>query len=592
MARGGSLNMQTARSGTNGETNKSLPKEDVEKAMKYARLGLLSQHSRRFYASEVDFDEGSESSSSGDDGSSSSIESSSSGGSSECGGRRRRSYVTAATSRRASVDTSAASSPPSAPSAFVSVAKKSPPSLSAASDVPSDVRLSSNNRPASSFDAEEEEEGCPNTGVGNFAAVKAGKVESSSAGTAPGSSNNNRLSNSRVGDEPEISSAGKDVSKDATAVFAQRANGKEAGQILPDGRNSGSSSIHKSSTSRRNSTHIIQSNMKRQSLSDAEIRSATRGIMSKKSVLLYGREQEEMLDEFEDYDVSDDDDDNYGGYDETKYKKDIGGLYEGVDESRKSYGESRVGSSKLGELTRRALNADAEARGRISTMMYTSDKSLDTSDGSLVDYASPSPPLPMTTLTTIKSGEVDHHNNTPLPKSVPDKRQVDILTEGQHYLSISMLIYIYSHLRETCRMGHTRVTFEEVDVNSFQSMYGRVSPEEEGGMEGELLQKEQQSRKASRRRRTTASSSGEDEQQQNGRGRRRRRTTASSMGSSKAGRDKKKRYLDKTKTSGGIIRIIIDELGDEDGVDGDDEAHNDQVLIGGGSRANREYEER
>ena len=45
-------------------------------------------------------------------------------------------------------------------------------------------------------------------------------------------------------------------------------------------------------------------------------------------------------------------------------------------------------------------------------------------------------------------------------------RRVDILTEGQHYLGISLLVYQYSHLRELCRMGHTRITFEEMDVNA------------------------------------------------------------------------------------------------------------------------------
>ena len=48
-----------------------------------------------------------------------------------------------------------------------------------------------------------------------------------------------------------------------------------------------------------------------------------------------------------------------------------------------------------------------------------------------------------------------------------NEQQIDILTEGQHYLSISMLVYMYSHLRETCRMGHTRINFEDVDVNSW-----------------------------------------------------------------------------------------------------------------------------
>jgi len=34
-----------------------------------------------------------------------------------------------------------------------------------------------------------------------------------------------------------------------------------------------------------------------------------------------------------------------------------------------------------------------------------------------------------------------------------------------------MLVYRYSHLRETCRMGHTRI--KDIDVSSFQSLYGQ-----------------------------------------------------------------------------------------------------------------------
>ncbi len=52
-----------------------------------------------------------------------------------------------------------------------------------------------------------------------------------------------------------------------------------------------------------------------------------------------------------------------------------------------------------------------------------------------------------------------------------EQQSKDILTEGQHYLGISMLVYMYSHLRETCLMGHTHVRMEDIDVNSHQSQY-------------------------------------------------------------------------------------------------------------------------
>ena len=106
----------------------------------------------------------------------------------------------------------------------------------------------------------------------------------------------------------------------------------------------------------------------------------------------------------------------------------------------------------------------------------------------------------------------------------------DVLTEGQHYLSISMLVYMYSTLRETCRMGHTHVTLEEVDVNS--SGYPPRHPDDEAGGEGT-------------------------------------------------------KYLEHTKSPGGIVRIVIDML---------DEWQQDAKGGGTfgpiGSKAAHEYENR
>ena len=156
-----------------------------------------------------------------------------------------------------------------------------------------------------------------------------------------------------------------------------------------------------------------------------------------------------------------------------------------------------------------------------------------------VEYHAPQPP-PIAEITLDDLMETTSIRDSAAayrcsPNSIP---QVDILTEGQHYLSISMLVYMYSHLRETCRMGHTRVKFEEIDVNSFQSLYGRVPPEEEA-LAGKM------------------------------------------------------RYLDKTKSSGGIIRIVIDELGCDEGDNGngdvDERKGQHQDLMGG---ASREYEKR
>jgi len=93
--------------------------------------------------------------------------------------------------------------------------------------------------------------------------------------------------------------------------------------------------------------------------------------------------------------------------------------------------------------------------------------------------------------------EVDKNDTLVFSKNELLKKDSDILTEGQYFLGISMLVYMYSHLRETCRMGHTRCKMEDIDVHSLQSQY-RVG-----------------------------------------------KTT---------------KYLDDTKTAGSIIRIVIDEL--------------------------------
>jgi hypothetical protein len=70
----------------------------------------------------------------------------------------------------------------------------------------------------------------------------------------------------------------------------------------------------------------------------------------------------------------------------------------------------------------------------------------------------------------IKEAKENKPGGNKITPSVKFKQQSeDILTEGQYYLGISMLVYMYSHLRETCRMGHTRVKMEDIDVNSHHS---------------------------------------------------------------------------------------------------------------------------
>jgi len=93
------------------------------------------------------------------------------------------------------------------------------------------------------------------------------------------------------------------------------------------------------------------------------------------------------------------------------------------------------------------------------------------------------------------------------------KPQGDIFTEGQYFLGVSMLVYMYSHLRETCRMGHTRCDMEDIDVHSLQSTYKGGAP---------------------------------------------------------------KRYLKGAKSAGSIIRVVIDELDTADGGDEDNDIVGDE----------------
>ena len=93
------------------------------------------------------------------------------------------------------------------------------------------------------------------------------------------------------------------------------------------------------------------------------------------------------------------------------------------------------------------------------------------------------------------------------------KPQGDIFTEGQYFLGVSMLVYMYSHLRETCRMGHTRCEMDDIDVHSLQSTYKLGAP---------------------------------------------------------------KRYLKGAKSAGSIIRVVIDELDTADGGDEDNDIVGDE----------------
>lgn len=50
------------------------------------------------------------------------------------------------------------------------------------------------------------------------------------------------------------------------------------------------------------------------------------------------------------------------------------------------------------------------------------------------------------------------------PLDEPDC-DLDILAEGRYFVALSMLIYMYSRLRENSILGYTKIDFDEVDVN-------------------------------------------------------------------------------------------------------------------------------
>jgi hypothetical protein len=92
----------------------------------------------------------------------------------------------------------------------------------------------------------------------------------------------------------------------------------------------------------------------------------------------------------------------------------------------------------------------------------------------------------------------------------------NVLTEGEYYLAMSMLVYVYSLLRETSMLGHTDIGFDEIDVNSFQSDWGFCGASVASG-------------------------------------------SASPSGGGPGGMSGRK-LLSKTKSAGFIIRVVMDEL--------------------------------
>ena len=237
---------------------------------------------------------------------------------------------------------------------------------------------------------------------------------------------------------------------------------------------------------------IQRNNMKSQNISNGEIRSATKGIMSSRSMELFSKAKLAKLDEEETYN------------DANSTQKNHAALRDALLAAAKKSSSNEESATTTPKRSGSSSGGSSAAKSGWGNIMN------DARRASLEDSASGS------SWVKNRSASIS---------------QSDILTEGQHYLSISMMVYMYSHLRETCRMGHTRVKFEELDVNSFQSLYGR--------------------------------------------------------GPAKGNDSSSFKYLNITKSSGSIVRTIIDELGSLNERESNED--NNQDLMGGHS-ASREYE--
>ncbi|KAL7543031.1 hypothetical protein ACHAXR_012488 [Thalassiosira sp. AJA248-18] len=86
--------------------------------------------------------------------------------------------------------------------------------------------------------------------------------------------------------------------------------------------------------------------------------------------------------------------------------------------------------------------------------------------------------ISLTTYNEIDNGNIDNdddNSSSSSSSSSDDEHEyetcpsVNILSEGEYYVAMSMLVYIYALLRETSLLGHTDIAFDEIDVNSFQS---------------------------------------------------------------------------------------------------------------------------
>uniref|UniRef100_A0A7S4JI39 Fungal lipase-type domain-containing protein n=1 Tax=Odontella aurita TaxID=265563 RepID=A0A7S4JI39_9STRA len=134
--------------------------------------------------------------------------------------------------------------------------------------------------------------------------------------------------------------------------------------------------------------------------------------------------------------------------------------------------------------------------------------------------------------------------------SAPD-RFYDLLGEAQHYVALSMFVYMYAQLREMAVLGYTEVDFHDFDVNSYQP---GIKNRSFHGKDGSSSRLKSSDSIASERRNLANSHSSFSERSF------RSQASGTKSATSSLSTSKYPTYLQNTKSAACIIRIILTEL--------------------------------
>ena len=239
----------------------------------------------------------------------------------------------------------------------------------------------------------------------------------------------------------EICYDGKAVPKQAIDVDVYAGNVVNFTSVLADEldvQSQKSDDKSKSWTEEEGMKHTI-SDSRQQHRSEGEIRMAMMGVVSRKSMKTFGLDQEALLKAIESESQTSEEEQQH--------------MTQSKNFMQKNFHQKKVSFSDAddGGITQSLINTDTEkVEKEVDFPLSNSDSGA---DGEKEEED--------------KNDTLVFSTNELLKKDSDS----DILTEGQYYLGISMLVYMYSHLRETCRMGHTRCKMYEIDVHSLQSQY-------------------------------------------------------------------------------------------------------------------------